>query len=144
MYEKILVPVDGSEHSLNALKHAVNLAKVHNSEITVISVIEELRLPFGAQYSLWANESHQELIRTSLESINKVITAIKQKEPELLIDSEIIEGEPAKTIVKTAEMNNCSLIVMGKRGMGFIEELIMGSVTHKVVNTSKVPVTIVV
>ncbi|MFC1802444.1 universal stress protein [Thermoproteota archaeon] len=144
MYEKILVPVDGSEHSLNALKHAVTLAKVHNSEITVISVIEELRLPFGAQYSLWANESHQELIRTSLESINKVITAIKQKEPELLIDSEIIEGEPAKTIVKTAEMNNCSLIVMGKRGMGFIEELIMGTVTHKVVNTSKVPVTIVV
>jgi nucleotide-binding universal stress UspA family protein len=47
MYEKILVPIDDSKKSLNALKHAVELAKVHRSEITVISIINERKLPFG-------------------------------------------------------------------------------------------------
>jgi nucleotide-binding universal stress UspA family protein len=143
LYEKILVPIDGSDKSLKALKHAVGLARVHGSIITVISVIEELKLPFGAQYRLWANESHQKLIRNSLESINLEITSIKQNEPELKIDAEIIEGEPAKKIVETATLGNYDLIVMGKHGMNIIEELVMGSVTHKVINSSKIPVTVI-
>jgi nucleotide-binding universal stress UspA family protein len=142
LYEKILVPIDGSEPSHKALRHAVNLAKIHSSEITVISVIEELKLPFGAEYRLWANKSHRELIRTSLESINKEIVSIREKEPELLIDAEIIEGNPARKIIKTAEEKKYDLIVMGKRGMGIVEELVLGSVTNKVVNQSKIPVTV--
>jgi nucleotide-binding universal stress UspA family protein len=143
LYEKILVPIDGSESSLNALRHAVNLAKIHSSEITVISVIEELKLPFGGEYRLWANKSHQELIRTSLESLNKEIVSIREKEPEILIDAEIIEGNPAIKIVKIAEEKKHDLIVMGKRGMGIVEELVLGSVTNKVVNKSRIPVIVV-
>lgn len=143
MYDKVLVPIDGSEQSLKALRHAVLLAKVHGSEITVISVVESLKLPFGAEYSLWANESHSELIRSTLESINREITAIKQQEPGLQIDAEVIEGDPSRTIVKVADDEGFDVIVMGKRGMGIIEEIVMGSVTHKVVNLSKVPVIVV-
>jgi nucleotide-binding universal stress UspA family protein len=143
MYDKILVPIDGSEKSLMALKHAVALAKIHGSVITVISVIEELKLPFGAQYSLWANESHQELIRSSLESINNEIMRIKQNEPDLKLDAEIVEGKPAKKIVDTASLGNYDLIVMGKHGMSIIEELVMGSVTQRVISSSKVPVTVI-
>jgi len=141
MYEQILAPIDGSKQSLKALKHAVELAKKHDSEIMVISVVDSLKLPFGAEYSLWANESHQELIRTTLESINKEITKITQQEPELKIDATVIEGDPAKQILKIAE--GYDVIVIGKRGMGFLEELVMGSVTNKVVNQSKIPVIVV-
>jgi nucleotide-binding universal stress UspA family protein len=143
LYKKILVPIDGSEPSLKALKHAVNLAKILSSEINVISVVEELKLPFGAEYRLWANESHQELIRNSLESINKEIVSIREKDPEIKIDAEIIEGNPAKKIIQTAEKEKYDLIVIGKRGMGIIEELVLGSVTDKVVNQSKIPVTVI-
>jgi nucleotide-binding universal stress UspA family protein len=143
LYKKILVPIDGSEPSLKALKHAVNLAKILSSEINVISVVEELKLPFGAEYRLWANENHQELIRNSLESINKEIVSIREKDPEIKIDAEIIEGNPAKKIIQTAEKEKYDLIVIGKRGMGIVEELVLGSVTDKVVNQSKIPVTVI-
>lgn len=143
MYDNILVPVDGSESSLKALTHAVKLAKIHGSQLNVISVIEELKLPFGAEYRLWANESHQELIRTSLEYLNKEIISIRDNEPDLKIDAEIVEGNPSKKIIQKSEEGNYDLIVLGKKGMGIVEELVMGSVTHKVVNQSKIPVIVV-
>jgi nucleotide-binding universal stress UspA family protein len=142
MYERILVPIDGSEPSKRALSHAVKLAKVHGSKLMVISVVEELKLPFGAQYMLYANESHQELIRATLESINKEITAITQKELDIEIEGEIFEGSPASTILKQSK--DYDLIVIGKQGMRLLEELVMGSVTNKVVNSATIPVTVVV
>lgn len=138
-----MVAIDGSETSLKALNHAVNLAKIHDSEIIVVSVVETLKLPFGAEYQLWANESHQELIRTLIESVNKEISSIREKLPDIDIDAEIIEGNPAEKILEFAGQENADLIVMGKKGTGKIEELIMGSVTQKVINRSKISVTIV-
>ena len=144
MYKRILVAVDGSEPSLKALKHAVELAKKHKSEIRVISVIEELKLPFGAEYLLWANESHQELIRNSIESLNEELSNIREKELGIIIDAEIIEGNPADEIISFSETENVDLIVMGKKGTGVLEGLVMGSVTQKVINQSRITVIVVI
>lgn len=141
MYDKILVPIDGSETSIRALDHAVELANIHGSTIQIIAVIDDLKLPFGAQYSLWAQDSHQELVRSSLESLNKEMMRIKEAYPEIKIDATTHEGDPASTIVKLAEDYN--LIVMGKKGLNIIEDLVLGSVTRKVVKQSKVTVTVV-
>ena len=143
MYSKILVPIDGSEPSIRALDHAVSLTKLHGSEIQIISVIDELKLPFGAQYSLWAQDSHQELLRSSLESLNKEMMRVKDAYPEIMIDASIHEGDPSDTIVRLAEDDEYDLIVMGKKGLNLIEDLVMGSVTRKVVKISKVTVTVV-
>ena len=126
-----------------ALDHAVFLAQVHGSVIQIISVIDELKLPFGAQYSLWAQDSHQELIRSSLESLNKEMIRVKDAYPEIMIDASIHEGDPSGTIVRIAEEDGYDLIVMGKKGLNLIEDLVMGSVTRKVVKRSKVAVTVV-
>jgi nucleotide-binding universal stress UspA family protein len=144
MYKRILVAVDGSEPSLKALKHAVELAKKHKSEIIVISVVEELKLPFGAEYRLWANKSHQELIRNSIESLNEELSNIREKEPGIVIDAEIIEGKPSDKIISFSEAENVDLIVMGKKGTGLIEGLVMGSVTQKVINQSRISVIVVI
>ncbi len=141
MYDKILVPVDGSVPSIRALDHAVKLAKIHSSTLQLISVIDELKLPFGAEYSLWAQDSHQELVRSSLESLNKEMIRIKEAYPEIKIDASTHEGDPASTIVKLSK--DYDLIVMGKKGLNLIEDLVMGSVTRKVVKQSKVTVTVV-
>ena len=143
MYSNILVPIDGSEPSIRALDHAVCIAEIHGSEIQLISVIDELKLPFGAQYSLWAQDSHQELIRSSLESLNKEMMKVKDAYPEILIDASIHEGDPADTIVRLVEEGGYDLIIMGKKGLNLIEDLVMGSVTRKVVKRSKVTVTVV-
>ena len=143
MYGKILVAIDGSETSIKALDHAVGLAKVHGSSINLIAVIEELKLPFGAQYRLWANESHQELMRTSLESLNKEMMRVKDSKPRIKVDAIVREGDPASIIVRVADEEGYDLIVIGRKGMGIIEGLVMGSVTRKVVKTSNVTVTVV-
>lgn len=143
MYSKILVPIDGSEPSIRALDHAVSLAQIHGSEVQIISVIDELKLPFGAQYGLWAQESHQELIRSSLESLNMEMMRVKDAYSEIMIDASIHEGAPADTIARKAKEEGYDLIVMGKKGLNLIEDLVMGSVTRKVVKISKVTVTVV-
>ena len=143
MYSKILVPIDGSEPSIRALDHAVSLTLIHDSTIKIISVIDELKLPFGAQYSLWAQDSHQELLRSSLESLNKEMMRVMDAYPEIMIDASIHEGDPSDTIVRIAEDGEYDLIVMGKKGLNLIEDLVMGSVTRKVVKVSKVTVTVV-
>lgn len=142
MYDKILVPIDGSLTSIRALDHAVELAKIHGSTIQIVSVIDELKLPFGAQYSLWAQDSHQELLRSSLECLNNEMIRIKETYPDIKIDASTHEGDPARTIVKLAE-EEYDLIVIGKKGLNLIEDFVMGSVTRKVVKQSKVTVTVV-
>ena len=103
MYEKILAGVDGSEFSIQALYHAVELSLIFDSELTVISVVDDMKLPFSAEYGLWARESHDELTRKVLESLNRVMLNIKEKHPELKIEARIEKGHPAKTIVDIAE-----------------------------------------
>lgn len=142
MYSKILVPIDGSEPSIRALNHAVELAKIHDSTIEMISVIDELKLPFGAQFRLWATESHERLVRASLESLNDEMVRIKEITPSIEVDASVHEGDPADTIVRIAE-DDFNLIVIGKKGQNIIEELVMGSVTRKVVKISSVTVTVV-
>jgi nucleotide-binding universal stress UspA family protein len=143
MYSKILVPIDGSETSIRALDHALKLAKIHGSKINMISVIDELKLPFGAQFRLWATESHERLIRASLESLNNEMVRVKETNPSIEVDASIHEGDPASTIVRIAEEEGYDLIIMGKKGLNPIEDLVMGSVTRKVVKQSKVTVTVV-
>lgn len=143
MYEKILAGVDGSEFSIQALYHAVELSLIFDSELTVISVVDDMKLPFSAEYGLWARESHDELTRKVLESLNRVMLDIKAKHPELKIEARIEKGRPAKTIVDIAEKEDFNLIVVGKQGYGLVTGLILGSTSNEIVNISTKPVLII-
>lgn len=143
MYRKILVAIDGSEPSINALNEAVKLSSELGSELTIFSVVEELRFPFSAHYGLWAKESHEELMRNVLENVNEELLKIKEKHPNLKIDTRIEEGRPAKKIVELADRENFDLIIIGRQGYGMIEGFILGSVSSEVVNTSTKPVLVI-
>lgn len=143
MYDRILVAVDGSEPSFKALDQAVELGLKLGSEIAVVSVVDKLNLPFAAEYGLWAQESHNNLVRKVLESLNSSILRLKENHPELKLEAIIENGRPAKKIVELAEDEGFDLIVIGRRGNGFAEHLIMGSVSNEVVRTSSKPVLVV-
>ena len=138
-----MVAIDGSESSLNALNHAVELSKLLDSQVHVISVIDELKLPFAAQYGLWAQESHERLIRSVLESLNEAIYEVIESNPETQVEAEVLEGDPSQKIVEYAENGSFELIVMGRKGYGTVKGIVLGSVSKKVVNTSTKPVLIV-
>ena len=143
MYDRILVGIDGSEVSLQALEQAVDLARQLGSEITVVSVINEMKMPFSAEFGLWARESHDNLKRKVLESLNSAILKIRENHPEMKVEARIEEGRPAKRITEIADTEGFDLIVLGRRGNGLVDRLVMGSVSSEVVRTSPSPVLIV-
>ncbi len=143
MYDRILVAVDGSDTSLLALSHAVELAKVFGSGLTLLSVIDKFKLPFSAEYGLGAQESHERLVRGVLENLDKVTVELGESHPDLRIDPRVEEGRPAKIIVEVAEEEDFDLIVMGSQGFGLIAGWFLGSVSNEVANSSTKPLLIV-
>jgi nucleotide-binding universal stress UspA family protein len=143
MYDRILVAVDGSDTSLLALSHAVELATVFGSELTLLSVIDKFKLPFSAEYGLGAQESHERLVREVLENLDKVTVELGESHPDIRIDPRVEEGRPAKIIVEVAEEEDFDLIVMGSQGFGLIAGWFLGSVSNEVVNSCTKPLLIV-
>ena len=143
MYERILVAVDGSDTSLQALSQAVDLAMMFGSELTLLSVIDKLKLPFSAGYGPGARESHERLVRSVLESLHDVTVELRESHPALSIDPRVEEGRPAKIIAEIAEEENFDLIVMGSQGFGLIAGWFLGSVSNEVVNSSTKPLLVV-
>ena len=121
---KILIPVDGSEYSMRAVTFAAGLLKRSSDmEALLLSVI----YPF--------QESNAGSI---LENARKIFGENSDRVKEL-----ILEGEPAETIIAYAKENKIEMIVMGRRGMGAIKGMVLGSVSYKVLSAVNIPVTIV-
>lgn len=145
----ILVPLDGSKFSIHALTYAINLAKFTGSKIVGIFVVSEDESP-----------SPMDDLINPLSSINAVgyETKMTKYAHKILEQSEnrcqqnkikflknISRGNPKHVIVKYSESpkNDIGLIVMGSKGHGHVEEMLLGSVSYYVVHKSKKPVMIV-
>lgn len=138
---KILVPVDGSEISTRALKHALTLAKslAKPGKVLVLAVDDAL-FP-GAERKIGAEavrQHHAENLARMLAPARKALARSK-------VDVEFIEsvGSVADGILEAATKRKGDLIVMGSRGSGGIKGTLLGSVSMKVLAGSTVPVTIV-
>jgi nucleotide-binding universal stress UspA family protein len=133
----ILTPVDFSETSMQALDHAIFMAKIFKSKLSLVHVIEPLR--FADEFTAMA------MLDTTIDK------AIAKKFDELanlvhlnhgIIKPETIlkEGNISDTIVETAENINADIIVMGTHGTSGWAEFFIGSNTYKVVTQATCPV----
>lgn len=143
MYRKILVPVDGSESSGTALKHAVRLAETFGAEITLFHVmhipsqVETHSGKLGAAYYMIREKTQefaQEIFEQLREELNSKNISYKEK---------AVWGEPANEIIQEGQNGGYDLIVIGRRGLGRIEEWLLGSVSQRVVRHSKCSVLVV-
>ena len=147
MFNKILVPMDGSEPAERAGEHAIALADVSNGEIIVLYVIDTSYLNALPQYDL------RKKLRTELKEEGKEIVEKFKKSLEdtqcnghcknVTLTSMIKEGKPANVILETIDEENVDLIAIGKSGKHGLERLILGNTTNRVVNGSKDPVHVV-
>ena len=137
MYERILLPTDGSEGSENAAKHAIILANKYDSMIYVLTVLET-RPTSGVIIDILKREGE-----LALDNISKIFKEI-EKEQGLKKEIKKIfmmkEGLAADEILKTALEKNIDIIVMGASGKHRLERFILGSVAEKVVRDAKIPV----
>jgi nucleotide-binding universal stress UspA family protein len=138
-FEKILVPVDFSEHSLSALEHAKSIAESYNASLQLLHVIEE---PVHPALSLAGKSSIFDIIpdlkADCKKRIEKMLKNVKGSE----VKSEIfvIEGRASADIIKFVKEHNTDLLVIATHGLTGIEHLLLGSVTEKVVRMASCPV----
>jgi nucleotide-binding universal stress UspA family protein len=133
----ILVPVDFSEISMNALDHAVQLAKIYKNDITLLYIFEER--PIAS--ILGVSRQNAELMDAIRAKMDTVINPISEKFG-ITINKEVVEGRIYKTIVNMAADGHYDSIVMGTSGAHGMER-IMGSNASKVIRHASVPVIVV-
>ncbi|EKF85168.1 universal stress protein [Methanobacterium formicicum] len=144
MYQKILLPTDGSKFAEKAADHAIWIASKSGAEIIVLNVIETsslVGLP-AEDLIVRIKEMLKEEGRRSLERISEMVT---EEEKELKIEDIKVnlkteEGSPADAILKTVEKEDIDLVVMGTSGKHGLDRFLLGSVTEKVVRSAKCPV----
>ena len=139
MYNKILLPTDGSKHAEKAAEHAIWIASQSGAEIIVLDVIETsslVGLP-AEDLIVRIKEMLKEEAKRSLERISEMI---KEDEPEIKITLTSKEGSPADVVLKTIEEKDIDLVVMGTSGKHGLDRFLLGSVTEKVVRSAKCPV----
>jgi len=136
---KILVPVDFSDHSRDALSHAREIAGVYDAEIQLLYIIEEpLNTFFYELDELTTLRTFPEVEERSRNELDAAFR--KSNGPDVPVDFFVIEGRPKTDIVKFAQSNGSDLIVISTHGLTAIEELLVGSTTEKVVRHSVCPV----
>lgn len=129
MFEKILVPLDGSELSEQALPMAEELAGRLGSKIFVLQVSESTESGLYHMQELYVNQIAQ-----------RVTNMVKKYRPDVMVEPVIIIGSPAEEIIKFIERNNIGLVVMGTHGRSGITRWAVGSVASKVVRGTRTPV----
>jgi len=137
LYDRILVPTDGSDEGRQAVQHAIALAVVHEATLHTVYVVNTARYAGLPMESSW--EGVDELLRSDAEEAVESVRELAA-DAGLAVESAVIDGAPSKQIVTYAEETDCDLVVMGTHGRGGIDRLLLGSVTEKVVRSADVPV----
>ncbi len=138
MFKKILVPLDGSELAAKILLQVEELAKCHQSEITLVTVGSATLAETVAEASLRIIEETVAEVRS--ESEKYLTQAAKDLSAKgLKVDWVYLEGMPAREIIAYAARNNYDLIMMASHGRGEVA-WVLGSVAEKIVSHATVPV----
>ncbi len=165
MIKKILVPVDGSPHSVKAVELASDLASKYDAEIILLHVLLRGHMPDGLKKALEVevgkrtsgagnlvnmpqeimarvgNKKDTQLSIEELDYIGKYVLSsvanICHHKGVTKVERRVEEGNPAKVIMKAADDGNVDMIVMGNRGLSDLQGILVGSVSHKVSHLAK-------
>jgi nucleotide-binding universal stress UspA family protein len=138
---KILVPVDGSELALDAVRHALRLRSEGLQACFVLATVQE---PVYLYERVLPPDS-EVLERISGAVGDKALAGAEAlfRAAGVAFEREVGSGEPAPAIVQMAERLGCDAIIVGARGLGALRGALMGSVSTGILNASKLPVTVV-
>ncbi|MGM8211506.1 universal stress protein [Virgibacillus sp. W0430] len=138
MYKKILLAVDGSEHSLRATDEAVKIASLGKESIIEVVLVADFS---KAKSDILHSQGKDDL---ELSRRKKLLPAEEKLQANnLTYEVNILHGEPGPTIVNYANNGDHELVIIGSRGLNTLQEMVLGSVSHKVAKRVDCPVLIV-
>lgn len=143
MYQRILVPLDGTDTADLALREAIRLAHGSTAQLLLLHVIDD----YPTMREFASNEALQDLrAHRRRRGEDMVASRLSQVREAGLAGTDIVcfamESTPA-SILEAASVNDCGLIVMGSHGRQGIKRAILGSVAESVCRNSVVPVLVV-
>jgi nucleotide-binding universal stress UspA family protein len=144
MFHNVLVAIDGSPHASAALDEALDIARQGNARLTVITTVPDPStwLLGGAAYS--GGIDFEAIARETEREYRELLeNAVEQVPQDLSVTKVLAHGRPGERILEQVEQGNHDLIVMGSRGRGQVRSLLLGSVSHEVLNASPAAVLIV-
>jgi nucleotide-binding universal stress UspA family protein len=138
--QRILVATDGSPHARTAVEAAARLAGAFGAEVTLLYVLDPKLLGAPADQEakrdLWRALEHAG--RKALGQAARICQKVGVAHKTMLA-----VGRPAETIVKRARAGECDLVAVGRRGLGGVTRLLVGSVSDEVLRSAGSPVLIV-
>lgn len=135
MYEKIIVPLDGSELAERALDYVTSIAAASGAEVTLLHVCTPDQAESGSsRFWVYLLEHAAQILRARLEDVAGATSTV---------DSAVIFGHPAEEILAYADKNKVNLIAMTTHGRSGVRRWAMGSVAARVARHSVVPVLLV-
>lgn len=138
---KILVPVDGSDVALEAVRFAIRLARSGLQSSVVLANVQEP----ATLYELVVAHDPAVIEQVSAAAGAHTLAPAEAllKEAGLDYECEVASGDPAHTLIDILENYQCDLVVMGASGMSTLRSALLGSVSNEVLHSAGVPVMIV-
>ena len=143
MFHHILVPVDGSAASSQAIEKAVAIAQAFKSRVTVVSVIDTYAF---TGVGIDAGYGHAEYLKAVTDQAEAAVRAAKLifEAAGIQLSASVVEGQVIyQHIIDAATSANADLIVMGSHGRKGFAKLVLGSVASQVLSHTHLPVMIV-
>lgn len=135
MYDRILLPTDGTEAMDGVVRHAGALAATHDAEIHALYVVDTARFSTLPAEMTW--EGLTDMFQREGQRALDVVERLVGDTP---VERVIVEGRPSAQISDYARTHDCDVIVMGTHGRGGIDRLLLGSVAENVIRASRIPV----
>jgi nucleotide-binding universal stress UspA family protein len=142
MFSRILFPTDFSECANKVLEYLEDFKKAGLEEVILVRVINLNRVTgvsSGFDIESWIRDEEEK----SEKMLQELVELLKKREIKARYVSPIPVGDPVTEIIKVAEKEKFSLILMGSRGKGILKEILLGSVSEGVVRRATTPVLIV-
>ena len=133
MYERILVPTDGSVGSAHVALQAIDIAETYDATIHVLHVVDESVRAFVAGFG-----DESELDDRGKEAVERVAAMARAHDVDVV--TAIEDGDPARHIVEYADEIDADLIVAGTHGRSGVERRLIGSVAERLVRRARCPV----
>lgn len=136
MITSIVVGIDGSDAAERALRMACTIANKFDAVLQIIHTPRDETVVYAAEaisgFYVGPNAAHQELLREAAEKVGEQALVIAAQEGIEGVEVHVGHGDPARDILDLAEVSAAQLIITGRRGLGNLGSLVLGSTSHQV------------
>ncbi|QZZ03654.1 universal stress protein [Staphylococcus arlettae] len=136
MYKSILLAADGSENSERAAREALNFID-ENTFVTILTIVDVEESKTDVLHG-------QQGVSLTQEREQKLSSIIQLFDEHIVnYDIKIVHGTPSEKVAEVANSGEYQAVILGTRGLNSLQEMVLGSVSHKVAKHAQIPVIIV-